>query len=85
MDRDEEGEAAFNVYYAQQIQGEDADQAKQVVKTIAAFDALRCARKIQNFHIKHTWINGLLQPYTDIARAHDKDKTLDQLIDKVQD
>ena len=85
VDSNEEDEAAFNDYYAQQNQGEGAAQARERVKNIASFDALRCARKIQNFHIKHTWINGLLQPYADIARAQDKDKTLDQLIDKVQD
>ena len=55
------------------------------MKNIASFCGLRWARKIQNFHIKHTWINGLLQPYADIARAQDKDKPLGALIDKVQD
>ena len=31
------------------------------------------------------WLNGLLQPYADIARAQDKDKELGALIDKVHD
>ena len=43
------------------------------------------ANRIHAFHIRHIWLNGLLQPYADIARAQDADKELGRLVDKVQD
>ena len=81
----DEDNAIFNESYQQQIHSEDAEQAKERVKQVASICGLRWASKIQNFHLKNTWINGLMQPYADIARAQDKDKPLGDLIDKVQD
>ena len=81
----ERSNAIFEEVYHRQICGEDADQAKERVKEITLVCGMSWARDIQNFHIQNTWINGLLQPYSDIARAQDKDISLDQLIDKVQD
>ena len=46
---------------------------------------LRSAKRIQTFHIRHILLNGLLQPYSDIARRLDKGKDIGALVDRVHD
>ena len=82
---DDQDTAAFQTYYESKIGGEDADAAKAHVKNISIFCGLRWAKRIQTFHIRHIWQNGLLQPYSDIARRLDKDKEIGALVDRVHD
>ena len=76
---------AFDMAYADKISGEDVAAARRPVREIAILCGKRWAQRMQAFHIRHIWLNGLLQPYSDIARAQDRDKELGALIDKVHD
>jgi len=81
---DAEETTEFAGMVAEKINADDQAAVRTAVRNITLHFAKKWAGKIQNFQIKSIWLNGLLQPYADIARAQDKDKELGALIDKVQ-
>ena len=74
----------FNATFEEKFNGQDR-AARTVCRSIVDTYATLFATDIQRFHIKHIWLNGLLQPYNDIAKMQDKDKELGALVDKVHD
>ena len=80
-----EERATFNTKVTEKLGGENQVEIQNHVNDITVEYGKMWARRIQNFHIRHVWLNGLLQPYSDIARAQDTDKNLGALLDKVQD
>ena len=73
-----------NQFTAAAAGADDVDLIRRVRVIVDAFGDLWLTQ-MHNFHIRHAWVNGLLQPYHDIAKAQDKDKEFGALVDKVQD
>ena len=74
----------FTRKFEEKFTGQDRAARTACREFVDSFATL-FAQDIQRFHIKHIWLNGLLQPYNDIAKLQDKDKELGALVDKVHD
>ena len=74
----------FNTVFAEKFQ-EQNRAARALCRGVVEQFGKLWAADIHKFHIKHIWLNGLLSPYADIAKAQDHDKELGALVDKVHD
>ena len=74
----------YNAHFV--VAGADGDNVlKTRVKDIVDHFGALWVSRTQTFHVRHVWLNGLLPPYSDIAKAQDRTKEFGALVDKVQD